>query len=207
MSDTQNERFRCHECGAENDLAAIFCHACNHLQAPRQADAFALFAMTPAFEIDEAALEKAYLGLQQKVHPDRFATASAKEKRFATAHALALNEAYDTLKAPLGRSEYLLAKQGLIVNRDGRDSVKPCQILLMESLEAREELEKAKDSESLRAMQKDVKRQREACLERLKGYFEDKNYPQASQCTIRLKYLLKLEQEVKEKKRKLASKA
>ncbi len=192
---------KCWECGASNSEAAIFCVSCNHLQAPRAVDAFVLFNFAPAFEIDEAALEQAYLSLQQQVHPDRYANASAKEQRFATAHTLALNAAYDVLKSPLGRAEYLLEQQGLIVNRDGRDSVKPSQMLLMESLEAREKLEHAKDVASLRVMQQEVKDEKKLCLAALKDAFDKKNYQQAAQSTIRLKYLQKLQQEVKEKKR------
>lgn len=197
----QHDTIRCWQCGEPNKLSAIICTSCNSLQVPRQIDAFQLFEMTPSFKIDEEELERNYLALQQKVHPDRYATAGAKEMRFATAHSLLSNEAYEILKTPLGRAEYLLEKQGLIVNRDGADSVKASQSLLMESLEAREKLSKLTESEALRAMQQEVKEQCRKCLATLTSHFVYKDYKEAAQETIRLKYLLKLEREIKEKKR------
>lgn len=199
---SEASKHSCWQCGEGNEPHVLQCSGCDHLQPPVTNDPFEIFELEPAFEIDENGLEKSYLAMQQQVHPDCYATASAKEQRFATAHSLAINEAYETLKTPLGRAEYLLAQQGLIVNRDGRDSVKASQMLLMESLEAREKLENAKESVVLRAMQQEVKQQRKECLEKLSALFEAKHYQDAAQETIRLKYLLKLEQEIKDKKRK-----
>ena len=76
-------------------------------------DYFALFGLTPAFRIDEERLEQAYLDLQGRVHPDRFAHLSDAEKRQSMQWATHVNEAFRTLKGPLTRGHYLLELRGV----------------------------------------------------------------------------------------------
>jgi len=44
---------------------------------------FALFNLTPSFEIDKAGLTATYQQLQKLTHPDKFATASERDKLIA----------------------------------------------------------------------------------------------------------------------------
>jgi molecular chaperone HscB len=74
---------------------------------------FELFGLPPAFRIETARLESAYRQLQSQVHPDRFAAATAAEKRISMQWATRANEAYETLKRPLSRARYLLALRGV----------------------------------------------------------------------------------------------
>jgi molecular chaperone HscB len=46
-------------------------------------DYFALFGLVPAFSIDMERLEQAYIDIQARVHPDRFAHLSDTEKRLS----------------------------------------------------------------------------------------------------------------------------
>ncbi len=68
---------------------------------------FSLFALPERFAIDMNALERAYKNIQTKVHPDRFAAASAAERRVAMQWAARVNEAYGVLRSPLKRAAYL----------------------------------------------------------------------------------------------------
>jgi molecular chaperone HscB len=71
-------------------------------------DYFALFGLVPAFSIDMERLEQAYIDIQARVHPDRFAHLSDTEKRLSMQWATHANEAFRTLKSPLTRGHYLL---------------------------------------------------------------------------------------------------
>jgi molecular chaperone HscB len=72
------------------------------------ADHFSLFDLPPTFRLDLALLDRRYLEMQSKVHPDRFVSAGEAEKRLSLQWATRVNEAYQTLKKPLARARYLL---------------------------------------------------------------------------------------------------
>lgn len=72
------------------------------------ADHFSLFDLPPTFRLDLALLDRRYLEMQSKVHPDRFASAGEAEKRLSLQWATRVNEAYQTLRKPLARARYLL---------------------------------------------------------------------------------------------------
>jgi molecular chaperone HscB len=72
------------------------------------ADHFSLFELPVAFRQDAALLDRRYLEMQSKVHPDRFVSAGEGERRLSLQWATRVNEAYQTLKKPLPRAKYLL---------------------------------------------------------------------------------------------------
>jgi molecular chaperone HscB len=74
-----------------------------------------LFGLPPRFHLDEAALEKTYRDLSRKVHPDKFAKADARERRFSLEQSTFLNQAYKALRNPTTRASYLLQANGLPV--------------------------------------------------------------------------------------------
>lgn len=74
---------------------------------PANADPFELLALSPTFEIDEAALQRAWLRRSAALHPDR--VADPAEAAAAMAH---INDARDTLADPERRANALLARLG-----------------------------------------------------------------------------------------------
>ena len=103
---------------------------------------FELFGLPVTYIVDSQALSERYRELQRVVHPDRFTSASAQEQRFSLQQATQVNEAFETLKDPLKRAQYLLGLHGInmeIGQETTRDTA-----FLMEQLELREELEKAR---------------------------------------------------------------
>jgi molecular chaperone HscB len=73
---------------------------------------FQLFGLTPEFSLDVNQLSQHYQQLQKTVHPDRFAHASNQEQLLAVQKSALINDAYQTLKHPLRRAEYLLTERG-----------------------------------------------------------------------------------------------
>ncbi len=102
---------------------------------------FALFGLPTSFELDATLLTARYRDLQRAVHPDRFAAASEKERLLSVQQAARINDAFDTLRAPLPRARYLLALRGVVL--DDQHTVQD-GAFLMEQMELREAMEEAR---------------------------------------------------------------
>ncbi len=79
-------------------------------------DYFTLFGLTPNYAIDSEQLTHRFQELQRQYHPDRFATCSEQEKMQALQHAATINAAYQSLRHPLKRAEYMLLLHGFDIN-------------------------------------------------------------------------------------------
>jgi len=108
------------------------------LSANLSANYFELFNFPVNFELDIVALTKRYRVLQHVVHPDRFASSTDSEKCLSVQQSAYINEAMQTLKAPLKRAKYILELKG--VNMSPETSTQMDQGFLMEQLELREEI-------------------------------------------------------------------
>jgi molecular chaperone HscB len=108
------------------------------------ADHFALFGMPRRFRIDAGALDRAYRALQVEVHPDRFAAADDASRRLALQSSARANEAYETLRDPAARGEYLLGLSG-IASLSETDTAMPMDFLA-EQMERREAIDAARDA-------------------------------------------------------------
>jgi len=109
------------------------------------ADAFAIFDLSPSFNVDLKALEKSFLTKARAAHPD-FHAASSDSQTAAVEESSKLNEAYATLKNPIRRAEHLLDSLGGPTSAEVRD-MPPA--FLMEVMELREEIEEVRESGGL----------------------------------------------------------
>ena len=140
----------CWSCGAAVAAPAPFCAACKKVQPPGEADHFTRLGLTRGFAVDRVALDKSYFALQRQLHPDRFATATPKERAISQSQAVSLNQAYETLKDPLSRAAYLLKLHG-VGPTSGDHTVKD-QALLIEQMERREALAEAANAAEIDAV-------------------------------------------------------
>lgn len=69
---------------------------------------FSLFQLPQQFTLDERRLKERFRQLQREVHPDRHLDKGMHQQRLAVQFASYINTAYQTLKSPLSRAEYLL---------------------------------------------------------------------------------------------------
>jgi len=99
---------------------------------------FVLFGLPVSYTIDNNALRERYRELQRNVHPDRYANASQQEQRLAMQGSTFINEAFETLRDPLGRARYMLRLLGVDVDSDNETTKDTA--FLMEQLELREAL-------------------------------------------------------------------
>jgi len=98
---------------------------------------FEYFEQPVQFGVDLKALHQAQIALQAELHPDRFVTGSAQEKRVSVQKASMVNEAYQTLKEPVKRAHYLLELAGIEKNDNQTTSDAS---FLMEQISFREEM-------------------------------------------------------------------
>lgn len=150
---------------------------------------FTLLGMKQDFALNEAVLYKAYVALQQETHPDRMVGKSDAERAVAIQKSMDVNEGYEILKNPLTRAQHLLALQGIIVNAEQPEAVRPNQALLMETMELREQLSEATDAHALQHMVQDLKKAADASRNALEGHFSSEDYAAAAQEAMRLRYL------------------
>lgn len=162
------------------------------------ADFFQLFGLERSFGLDEQALQSAYFRLQREHHPDRV---KPEDRTKALLKAGEINEGYKTLKSPLLRAEYLLSLIGITVGSE-KDSVKPSQELLIESMEMREALMEAEGADAVNALLQSAKAQQEQVIADFAVSYPSQ--PEgAAQLAIRLRYLYKFAEEAEARKKLL----
>jgi len=112
---------------------------------------FELFGLPAVFSVDQEKLSEQYRYLQTVVHPDKFANASDYERRVSVQKSARINEAYQILKQPLSRAQYLveyLSEVNGVELRNDSD-VKMDSNFLLQQMEVREKLDKIKLNKNL----------------------------------------------------------
>src|SRR5205823_10770499 len=108
-------------------------------------DKFAVLGFPRAYDLDERALEESFRALSRKLHPDRFARATPRERRFSLEQTTILNDAYRTLRDPVKRAEHLLELRGVKVAGEERGAgASMPQEFLEQAMDDREKLLEAK---------------------------------------------------------------
>jgi molecular chaperone HscB len=144
------------------------------------------------FVIDLNALKREFLQLQARAHPDMH---PQSDKKRAEALSARINEAYKTLQNPLLRAQYLLSLKGIEVAEDETAKVED-PALLMEVLEAREQIEEAEKEEDLEEM-KDTNdtriRESESILEEA---FKEDDIELAKSEAVKLRYWINIKESI-----------
>lgn len=193
----------CWSCHGPAAALGAFCDTCGAVQPAAGGDLFGRLGLVPSFDIEAAALDKVYFAQQRQLHPDRFRAKTAREQAFAQAHAADLNEAYEVLRDPLSRAVALLRRKGLGI--DDADGVTVHdKALLIEAMESREALDEAQNVASVDAIAQRAAQDAEAVIRSLSAYFAADDLDAAVRATLRLKYLRKLAEEARLRRRRFA---
>lgn len=103
----------CSGCQAPLTGSPLFCAACGAVQpASASQDYFQVFALPRRLAPDTTAIEGEFHRLSRRLHPDRFARATAEQQAWSLAATALLNDAWRTLRDPIQRVEYLLKLEG-----------------------------------------------------------------------------------------------
>ena len=165
------------------------------------ANYFELFNLPVDFELDNMVLTERYRALQHVVHPDRFASATDREKLLSVQHSTYINEALQTLKAPLKRAKYILELKG--IDMSSETSTQMDQGFLMEQMELREEIGVISSSqnplESVLAVNSKIDQSIDKLVKNLTSLLssnKEDDLEKASDCVRRLQFFEKVQEEV-----------
>lgn len=118
-------------------------------------NAFTLLSLPAVFALSEDAVDQAWRRAIALVHPDKFASRPAAERRVAEQWAGRINEARDALLDPVSRAGLLLQAAGVDVGRD-TDTRMPADFLMQQML-WRERLEEMQgEAKALRSLADEV---------------------------------------------------
>ncbi|RHY63603.1 hypothetical protein DYB30_001921 [Aphanomyces astaci] len=169
-----------------------------------------------SFAIDAKKVEQLYWSLQKKMHPDLYGSKSDVEKELSVVNSALVNQAYNLLKAPTSRANYLvrlchildevphplrlgqLHLHGIDALGDTTTFVDPAT--LMAIMEAREEIEECTSMDELDRHKAHNANQIEACMQKLAEAFDsNQDFDTSKRLTVELQYLVKLSEAILDK--------
>ncbi|MGH7837100.1 MAG: hypothetical protein ACREQC_04650 [Candidatus Binataceae bacterium] len=163
----------------------VQCPSCARLQEPRlvcadcaaplacSLDCFAALGLARKLEIDPGQLELAYHDLGRRLHPDRFANASAKVRDLSMRATALLTRAYRTLRDPVSRGLYWLELNGRKLAENNQQVAPELAAMVFETQEELAELRAARPPDAVAASGvRERQIQVRALIERLKVELE-----------------------------------
>jgi molecular chaperone HscB len=109
-------------------------------------DHFSLFGLPRKLWIEMSTLEKKFLELSWKLHPDKFVNASPADQELSLKGSSELNDAYRALRDPVARVEYLLELEGM--RKEGEHKQQAPPELLEEVFELNESLDELREAKT-----------------------------------------------------------
>jgi molecular chaperone HscB len=163
-----------------------------------QSTDFELFQLPPQFAQDRAALDAKWKELQRQTHPDNFASEGAAAQRVAMQWSVRINEAYQRLKDPVKRADYLCELNGAPINAE-RNTAMPADFLIQQ-MELREALDDAKSEEKLSKISFQANQYaREQLLKTERLLDQDRDYFAAAQAVRALMFIEKFQSDVEKR--------
>lgn len=138
-------------------------------------DPFKILSLERSYSLDLKKLEKHYFEAQKKCHPDQFSQGNEQEKADALQQSTTVNQAYQLLKNPLERAEYLLKEAGI-------DTVATDPSFLEKVMLWNERLEKGED------VTRELLQEEKKGLQELEKAFTLKDYEKARSTFYQLNY-------------------
>ncbi|HXH67503.1 MAG TPA: Fe-S protein assembly co-chaperone HscB [Candidatus Limnocylindrales bacterium] len=168
ITDSPLVCWSCHE----RTVGTHFCGSCGKmLQLPEKSDYFAMFEVPRKLWIEMVALEKKFLQLSWKLHPDNYVNATPEEREISLRRSSELNDAYRTLREPVARVEYLLAIEGARVEGKSKQQAPP--ELLEEVFELNESLDELREAKAASGDISTLRQRLEAAQKNFQGKLEE----------------------------------
>jgi molecular chaperone HscB len=187
MSELKTMPVKCATCDVLTQ-APLACTDCHSLLAHVEgANYFELFGLPRAYALDKNDLSQKYLAISRNIHPDKFATQDEQMQVFALRMSAAVNKAYEVLRDPFQRAEYLLELSG------GKSAAQDKRVppeLLTKVMTLREEIDEAKEADdfgTLESLKVNVSHQREEVQMRISDLCDELEHSDAqAQDALRL---------------------
>lgn len=163
-------------------------------------DYFEIFSMVVGWQVDQISLDASYRKLQQEFHPDRYASQGDVERRLAVQAASLINQAYETLRSPLKRAQYLLELKKIDASQDSH--ITHDGVFLMEQIQLREQLSEVRDNAdpfaALEQLRIDVEQTFTALQDRFASEYQSDNDSDAFNTVTKMQFSSKLLYEIQQ---------
>lgn len=199
--ESSDKLYSCWKCGKKLGSCVLFCdgNGCGIIQAiSPDSNYFELLDMPVDFDIDVAELEANFKRKQRLMHPDVFASKSEEEKSASTASSSALNQAYQTLRDPLSRTQYLLTLNGIGALDEGGESLRD-SAFLTEMFLLRERVEDMSGREELAAERDRTRARIGSVCGSLGEVVRSGDRARLADLAVQMQYLYKLVEEIEER--------
>ena len=159
---------------------------------------FELFGLAPVYNIELSTLESSYRKIQSETHPDRFVTATSAEKLSSMQMATLANEAFQCLKKPANRAQYLLELQGITAISETNTAMSTEFLMQqMEWREATEDARAAKDIDALESLLRTIRAEAKKLQADLVNLLDEKkDYTTATDTTRKLIFMEKVSEDI-----------
>eukprot|EP00048_Salpingoeca_helianthica_P025063 m.37492 g.37492 ORF g.37492 m.37492 type:complete len:224 (+) comp9827_c0_seq1:42-713(+) len=197
VSRWQGQRFCFTQCWSCEKAATLgdkfFCGGCGTIQphCPKQTH-FEALGCPQSFSLSTGELDKHYRTLQRRLHPDKFSMRTEQERQYSAVQSSQVNRAYNVLKNPLARGQYMLQLRGV-----DTEHVDLPPAFLMEVMELNEELESARGP-AITQLQADMAGRVRECEAAAAEAFEKDNLLDAQTILAKMKYFVNLEQQARD---------
>ena len=161
---------------------------------------FEIFSIAVGWQISIRDLDTRYRQLQLEFHPDRYASAGQTEQRLAVQTASLINQAYDTLKSPLKRAQYLLELNNIDADQDSH--ITSDSAFLMRQMALREALsdirQAAEPLQSLEQLRADVEQGYDEEQEQFHSQYQANALTDAFNTVAKMQFSAKLLDEIEQ---------
>ncbi|VAW73673.1 Chaperone protein HscB [hydrothermal vent metagenome] len=159
---------------------------------------FEIFSIAVSTQPDLDQLKETNRQLQQKVHPDRFANSSEEEKRNAMQITSLINQAFETLKKPTLRLQYMLSLKGVDMNAETDTSMDGA--FLMQQMELREEIADIRSQSDpldvLETMRADLKNESAMLIASFDAVYQQNALDEGREIIRKMQFLNKAQKEI-----------
>ncbi len=159
---------------------------------------FEIFDIAVTADIDLAKISDANRELQKSVHPDRFSQASEHDRRIAMQQTSLINEAFQTLKDPVARIQYMLKLKG--VDMESETDTTMDGAFLMQQMEFRESIAEVRSHsdplDELDKMSSQTKKQITELMAAFTGCYERSALNDAREIVRKMQFLIKAQKEI-----------
>ncbi len=159
---------------------------------------FEIFQVPAAFDVDLERIAGVYRDLQKVLHPDRYAGGSEQERRMAMQQTSLINQAFQTLKDPLSRAQYLMGLKGIDMHNE-TDTRMDAEFL-MEQMEFREAIAEAREKDdaldALDNMLGESKRKIARYIEAFSRHYTADELDDARDAVRKMQFLFKGQKEI-----------
>ncbi|KAF5285770.1 hypothetical protein FQR65_LT13049 [Abscondita terminalis] len=178
---------KCWNCGATKTVnGPLLCPHCNVLQKPPDtSNYFTVLNIDQTFDIDHKLLTNKYRRMQSVLHPDKYSNKSREEQEISSRYSSLVNNAYNTLRAPLKRAVHLLNLHGENVDEDQK-IVDPEFLALI--MELNEEIDAATTPKQLRDLDDKNRKELETIRATLSSHFKQLKVKEAKDEVMKMKY-------------------